>query len=211
MPAAQRRERLPNRRLGESFELEVAGLRYTATIGRFPDGRIGEIFLNNGKAAEGVLTKRGRPIDRGYLYILLNNRTYVGEAVYKGTAYPGEHQPIIPRELWDKVHAILQESPRKRAAKTRGYNTPAPLKGLLFGPDNRAFTPAYTRRGNRLYRYYVSTAVIKRGPEACVIRRVPAAEIEAAIIDQVRALVRTPEIIVRTSSSSILRECRSHR
>jgi hypothetical protein len=46
--------------------------------------------------------------------------------------------------------------------------------------------------------YYVSTGVIKRGPEGCVIRRVPAAEIEAAIIDQVRALVRTPEIIVRT-------------
>jgi hypothetical protein len=149
-------------------------------------------------AAEGILTKRGRPIDRGYLYILLNNRAYIGEAVHKGTAYPGEHQPIVTRELWDKVHAILRESPRKRAAKTRGYNTPAPLKGLLFGPDNRAFTPAYTRRGNRLYRYYVSTGVIKRGPEACAIRRVPAAEIEAAIIDQVRALVRTPEIIVRT-------------
>jgi DNA invertase Pin-like site-specific DNA recombinase len=155
-------------------------------------------ILARSLAAEGVLTKRGRPIDRGYLYILLNNRAYIGEAVHKGTAYPGEHQPIITRELWDKVHAILQESPRKRAAKARGSNTPAPLKGLLFGPDNRAFTPAYTRRGNRLYRYYVSTAVIKRGPEACVIRRVPAAEIEAAIIDQVRALVRAPEIIVRT-------------
>jgi site-specific DNA recombinase len=149
-------------------------------------------------AAQGALTKRGRPIDRGYLYVLLNNRTYIGEAVHKGTAYPGEHQPIITRELWDKVHAVLQESPRKRAAKTRGRNTPALLRGLLFGPDERAFTPAYTRRGNRLYRYYVSTGVIKRGPEACVIRRVPAAEIEAAIIDQVRALVRTPEIIVRT-------------
>jgi DNA invertase Pin-like site-specific DNA recombinase len=155
-------------------------------------------ILARSLAAEGVLTKRGRPIDRGYLYILLNNRAYVGEAVHKGTAYPGEHQPIIPRELWDKVHAILRESPRKRAAKTRGYHTPAPLRGLLFGPDNRAFTPAYTRRGNRLYRYYVSTGVIKRGPEGCVIRRVPAAEIETAIIDQVRALVRTPEIIVRT-------------
>ena len=44
------RERLPNRRIGETFELEVAGLRYTATIGRFPDGRIGEIFLNNHKS-----------------------------------------------------------------------------------------------------------------------------------------------------------------
>src|SRR5262249_16716333 len=76
-------------------------------------------------AAEGILTKRGRSIDRGYLYILLNNRTYIGEAVHRGK-------------------------------------------------------------------------VIKRGPEACTIRRVAAAEIEATVIDQIRALVRTPEIIVRT-------------
>jgi hypothetical protein len=50
MSAMQRRERLPNRRLGETFELEVAGLRYTCTVGRFPDGRVGEIFLNNHKS-----------------------------------------------------------------------------------------------------------------------------------------------------------------
>ena len=41
------RTRLPNRRLCESFEVEVAGLRYTASVGRFPDGRIGEVFLTN--------------------------------------------------------------------------------------------------------------------------------------------------------------------
>src|SRR5439155_21546135 len=61
-----------------------------------------------------------------------------------------------------------------------------------------AFTPTYTRRGKRLYRYYVSTGVIKRGPEACSIRRVAAAEVETAVIGQVRILVQTPEIIVRT-------------
>jgi ribonucleoside-diphosphate reductase alpha chain len=44
------RERLPNRRLAETFDLEVGGLRYTATVGRFPDGKIGEIFLNNHKS-----------------------------------------------------------------------------------------------------------------------------------------------------------------
>jgi hypothetical protein len=49
MNATPRRERLPNRRLGETFELEVAGLRYTCTIGRFPDGRLAEIFLQNHK------------------------------------------------------------------------------------------------------------------------------------------------------------------
>jgi hypothetical protein len=41
------RERLPNRRLAETFDLEVNGLRYTATIGRSADGRVLEIFLNN--------------------------------------------------------------------------------------------------------------------------------------------------------------------
>jgi DNA invertase Pin-like site-specific DNA recombinase len=149
-------------------------------------------------ADKGVRTKRGRAIDRGYLYLLLNNRTYIGEVAHKGTTFPGEHQRIISRELWDKAHSIMQESPRKRAANTRGRDTPAFLKGLLFGPNGLAFTPTYTRRGKRLYRYYVSTGVIKRGPEACSIRRVPAAEVETAVIDQVRVLVRTPEIIVRT-------------
>src|SRR5216683_236718 len=44
------RERLPTRRMSATFDFVCAGLRYTATIGRFPDGRIGEIFLNNHKS-----------------------------------------------------------------------------------------------------------------------------------------------------------------
>ena len=40
-------------------------------------------------AAEGVLNKRGKLIDKGFLYKLINNRVYRGEAVHKGTAYPG--------------------------------------------------------------------------------------------------------------------------
>jgi hypothetical protein len=44
------RKRLPDRRMGETFELEVGGLRYTCTVGRYPDGRIGELFLNNHKS-----------------------------------------------------------------------------------------------------------------------------------------------------------------
>jgi hypothetical protein len=154
-------------------------------------------ILARSLAAEGILTKRSRPVDRGYLYILLNNRTYIGEVTHKGNSYPGEHRAIIESPLWDKVHAILKESPRQRAANTR-RQTPAPLKGLIFGPDGRALTPAHTRKGSKLYRYYVSTGVIKRGPEACVVRRVPAAEVEAAVIDQVRACLRTPDIIVQT-------------
>jgi hypothetical protein len=41
------RQCLPNRRLAETFELEIAGLRYTCTVGRFNDGRLAEVFLGN--------------------------------------------------------------------------------------------------------------------------------------------------------------------
>jgi hypothetical protein len=44
------RRRLPNRRPCESFSFELNGLRFTASIGRFDDGRIAEVFLNNHKA-----------------------------------------------------------------------------------------------------------------------------------------------------------------
>jgi hypothetical protein len=44
------RERLPDRRAAETFDLEVAGLRYTCTVGRFDDGRVAEIFMTNHKA-----------------------------------------------------------------------------------------------------------------------------------------------------------------
>jgi site-specific DNA recombinase len=44
----------------------------------------------------------------------------------------------------------------------------------------------------------ISTDVLKAGVDACLVRRVPVREIEATVIDQVRALIRTPEIVVRT-------------
>ncbi|HHY50803.1 MAG TPA: recombinase family protein [Alphaproteobacteria bacterium] len=152
-------------------------------------------------AAEGVRTRRGRLVDKGFLYKLLNNRVYIGDAVHKGTAYPGEHEAIITRALWDKVHGILRESPRVRAGRTRAA-TPALLKGLIFGPTGCAMTPTHTRRGDKLYRYYVSQSVLKRGADACPVGRVPAAEIEGAVVDQLRGLLRAPEVIVGTWRSA---------
>ncbi|ADE86449.1 recombinase family protein [Rhodobacter capsulatus] len=147
--------------------------------------------------ARGLCTPRGNRIDKKYLYRMLSNRAYIGEAVHKGDSYPGEHDPIIDCETWDKVHAILQESPRKRAARTRA-DTPALLKGLLFGPDGAAFSPTHTRKGGRLYRYYVSQTVLKHGAGSCPVGRVPAGEVEAAVINRLRAAFHQPEIVAGT-------------
>jgi site-specific DNA recombinase len=149
--------------------------------------------LNN----EGIASRSGKLIDKGWLYKLLNNRVYIGEAVHKGISYPGEHQPIISRDLWDKVHSILTESPRKRAGQSR-RQTPALLKGLIFAPNGLAMTPSHTRKQGRIYRYYVTTSVLKLGPDTCPIKRVAAAEIEGAVIDQLRIILRSPEMIGKT-------------
>jgi hypothetical protein len=148
-------------------------------------------------AKENARNKYGKLIDKGYLYKLLNNRVYIGDAVHKGTPHPGEHEAIIDRKMWDAVHEVLQESPRKRGGASRA-RTPALLKGLIFASNGVAMTRTHTRKRGRLYRYYVSNRVLKTGAEACAIGQVPAAEIEAAVIEQVRRLLQSPEIIVVT-------------
>jgi hypothetical protein len=47
MPA---RDRLPNRRHAETIAFERDGSRYCLTVGYFPDGRVGEVFLNADRA-----------------------------------------------------------------------------------------------------------------------------------------------------------------
>jgi site-specific DNA recombinase len=162
-------------------------------------------FLETGSATElardlsrrGIRTPRGNAMSKNFLYRMLNNRAYIGEAVHKGTGYAGEHERLIDQKTWDNVQSILQESPRLRANNTRS-ETPALLKGLLYGPDGAAFSPTHTRKGERLYRYYVSQTVLKHGAGKCPVARVPAAEIEAAVIGQIRSMLRAPEVIMST-------------
>ena len=145
----------------------------------------------------GLTTRTGRAFDKGNLYRMLHNRIYIGEVSHKDAHYPGRHEAIITQDVWDKVHGIVRQCPRQRAANTRAQ-TPALLKGLLFGPDGAAFSPTHTRKGGRLYRYYVSQTVLKHGAGSCLVGRVPAGEIEAAVIDQLRAVFRQPEIVAGT-------------
>jgi DNA invertase Pin-like site-specific DNA recombinase len=148
-------------------------------------------------AASCVANRRGKVFDKAMVYRLINNRVYIGEAVHKGQSYPGEHQPIIAQRLWDRAHAILQQSPRSRAGTNR-RQTPAILKGLLFDETGRAMSPTHSRKNGRLYRYYISQRILKKGASPEFTPRLSADEVETAVINQLRHLLRAPEIIVST-------------
>ena len=149
--------------------------------------------------AAGATTKRGKPLNKVDVYRILNNRVYLGDAVHKGTPYPGEHDAILPQATWDAAHAIIQVNPRVRVNRSRNTTEPL-LRGLIFDSDGRAMSPSHSRgRRGQIYRYYISQAVLKGGgPERPEIARLPAGEIEAAVVAQVRALLRQPEIVVGT-------------
>ena len=69
---------------------------------------------------------------------------------------------------------------------------------MTFGPDGRMMSLTHTRKRGKLYTYYVSQAVLKGTDDGCTVRRISAGEIEAAVIDQVRALLRQPEVVIGT-------------
>lgn len=149
--------------------------------------------------AEGFTIKTGKPLDKGDVYKMLKLRTYRGEVAFKGQVYPGEHQAIVSQDLWDRCQAILVENAVTRSNQNRSQ-TPALLRGLIFGADGRAMSPTHARKNGRLYRYYVAQRVLKGDapPDDSLVRRVSAAEIERVVLDQLRALLRQPEVIVGT-------------
>jgi site-specific DNA recombinase len=137
---------------------------------------------------DGTVTGDQR-FSQGALYLLLQNRTYRGEAVHKGNAYPGEHKAIIDQPLWDAVQAVLSEN---RIERSNGTNSKAPslLTGLLFDETGERLTPTWSVKKGKRYRYYVSTSLVKGDKQARSNRqRIPAGDLEIIVVERLRSLL----------------------
>lgn len=134
----------------------------------------------------------GRPLDKNYLYKLLNNRTLIGEMKSGDKWHVGAHEPIVAADLWGSAHALLDDRrrPKKRASdKHQDFL----LKGLVFGSDGRAYSPWRSSvRNGRSYAYYVPQSKIAEGAAASGLPRCPAGELEAVIIEYLRGQLRAP-------------------
>jgi DNA invertase Pin-like site-specific DNA recombinase len=143
----------------------------------------------------------GAAYSRGSLYELLQNRVYLGEITHRKDSYPGQHQAIVPRELWDKVQARLRSN---NDARRRGVSAQSPslLAGLIYDNHGTRFTPTHAVKAGKRYRYYVSQAAIQqhRGSKR-LPSRIPAHEIEAAVSSRLRAFLTSAKEIVDTLGS----------
>ncbi|TXI70926.1 MAG: recombinase family protein [Limnohabitans sp.] len=154
--------------------------------------------------------REGRPIDQQYLFKLLRNRIYLGEIQHKDTSFPGQHEAIIDQDTWDLVHAFVDR--RKQGPREGITQHPALLAGLLHAPDGQLMIHSYTRKKNgRLYRYYVPYLHKRRNAGATLspgvtdIGPLPAADIEAAVLEQIQQALRAPQLLLAT-----WRSCQKH-
>ena len=141
-------------------------------------------------------TRSGTRIDKKYLHKLLRNRIYLGELSHKGSWYPGAHPPIIDQALWDKVAAVLAKDGHARSVETKiRSRTDALLRGLLYTPSGERMYPTYSNKRGHKYHYYVSKSESRFGAPGKSYERLPAPEIEAAVVAQIRTVLTSPESI----------------
>ena len=157
--------------------------------------------------AEGIVTKRyrtktgkefgGKPWKGRAVYDVLTDQKYIGKIVHKDKAYPGEHDAIVKDELFEKVQAVL--SANKTYAHKHQVERFALLRRMLrCGECGSMIQPAWTNNHGREYRYYTCSKRIKTGYRKCKLPTLPAGEIESLVVDQLRALLRHPDVIART-------------
>ena len=66
-----------------------------------------------------VFRKSGSRIPTSTIHKILRTRIYMGEFVWNGRDYMGSHEPIVSRELWDRVQAVLDGRKAKRHRRAK--------------------------------------------------------------------------------------------
>jgi hypothetical protein len=146
----------------------------------------------------GIRTRRRRsdgegagtevPFSTGALAHLLKNRFYVGEVVYRGEVYQGDHQAVIDLPQFEAVQAKLAANAVERQVRLREAS--AILTGRIFDDRGNPMTPIHSNKRGVRYRYYISHPLLqKRKQDAGSVLRVPAPEIERKVTNALRARV----------------------
>lgn len=138
----------------------------------------------------------GKAFSRGALYKVLQNRTYLGEIPHKEQSYPGQHTPIVDRELWEKARSLMAANVN---SKRHGNKAKAPslLCGLIYDRDGNRFTPSHAVKRGKRYRYYVSQKVIRDASSASgQPGRIPARELETLVLSRLKSFFSSPDQIV---------------
>jgi site-specific DNA recombinase len=139
----------------------------------------------------GIVTKRrdtkvakyngGIPFTYGPLAYLLKNRVYIGEVHHGGKWFEGEQKAILDRQIFEQVQALLKTN--ANGSRIKHFQSGAMLQGKLYDDEGNLMGPSFSSKNGVRYRFYISSALLRgRKSAAGTVGRVPAAEIESAVL-----------------------------
>lgn len=138
--------------------------------------------------------KGGLPLNKARIHNILTNPLYMGKVKAGELILDGEHDAILDEETFAKVRAILDRNNQNGGATVRNRHGALP-KGLLFDAKHGfALGHSFTKKGGKLYRYYVNTQAAKEGWDSCTTTSLPAAEIENFVLERIRNVGRDPAL-----------------
>ncbi len=143
----------------------------------------------------------GSLFNKTTLHNLLTNVIYTGRVKFEGKLCEGEQERIVDDETFNRVQEQLNRNGRRG-----GRNVHNKYGGLLkslvrCGSCGTAMIHSYLQKKNKVYRYYVCVNAHKRGWNKCETRSVSAAELEGAVIQNIRGFARDPAML-----SEVLRQ-----
>jgi site-specific DNA recombinase len=140
--------------------------------GNYTDRQIAEWIK-----AQGFSSRRAREWHKDNVRTILNNDFYYGLVRYHDDLYPGKHEPIITKELFDQTQEVRRQhgrSPRSNAPSLRVYLINTLAHCSACGRTLRA------QGGREDFRYYREPSLL-RGFSDCPHRGM---SIHAAIADE---------------------------
>jgi site-specific DNA recombinase len=128
----------------------------------------------------------GRPMSRHKIEQMLQDRFYIGEVRFKGQWYPGRHEPIIERSLFDRVQEVRREHGGGDGTRMRRHHHY--LKGAAYCPrcgSRYLYVPGKSKSG-AVYFYFV--CAMKHHGSQCDMPYLRQADVERAVEDHYASL-----------------------
>jgi Recombinase/Recombinase zinc beta ribbon domain/Resolvase, N terminal domain len=130
---------------------------------------------------------RGRDFQHSTLELLIRNVIYKGQILHKGVPYPGEHEPLVSAELWERVGEQHKAGARKAKPHRKVHTL---LAGFLYcGRCGSSLSVTYTVRRSTRHAYYICVDCKKRAEPSERIRPVATMHLEASLIRELEPIL----------------------
>ena len=169
---------------------------------RYGERLEGATTLANWLHERGYRTRTGKPFSTHTVLSILRNRSYLGEIPFRGQHHKAPHPPLVDLQLFERAQQILAER-GEDASLRRSNGSDYLLTGLIVcARCGKRYVGAAAHGNGGRYPYYVCHSRQRYGTKGCDNDRLPAEELETAIMRQLLATLEQEPIVRQAISDA---------